>query len=188
MKKNIWLFILMFAVVAITACSVKRPIVQVSDEDGYYNTDISINKALIEAAHGVAAEVATHRLDGTLSVVTISSKKEYETVANEVHIALLENGIKLVKLNEKDPGKINIGRTDVLTVYPTVYGIESPYVAPTAVACVTPPVPGAGPTHSGGRTARVTIYARLENMKTGIVKFEKEFTSTITEYADLTIK
>ncbi len=179
----------MFAVVATTACSVKRPIVQVSDEDGYYNTDISINRALIEAAHGVAEEVAAHKVSGTLSVVTISSKKEYETVANEVHIALLKNKIKAIKLNEKDPGKINIRRTtNVLTVYPTVYGIESPYVAPPAAACVTPPVPGTGPTRLGGRTAKVTIYARLENIKTGIVKFEKEFTSTTTESADLTIK
>jgi len=176
--------------VAITACSVKRPIVQVSDEDGYYNTDISINRALIEAAHGVATEVAAHKVGGTLSVVTISSKKEYETVANEVHIALLKNRIKAIKLNEKDPGKINSRRTtNVLTVYPTVYGIESPYVAPpAAAACVTPPVPGTGPTRLGGRTAKVTIYARLENIKTGIVRFEKEFTSTATESADLTIK
>ncbi len=147
MKKNIWLFILVFAMVAITACSVKKPIIQASDEDGYYNTDISINKALIEAAHAVATEVAEHKVGGTLSVVTISSRKEYETVANEVHIAILKNRIKAIKLNEKDLGKINSRRTtNVLTVYPTVYGIESPYVAPPATAaCVTPPVPGTGP-------------------------------------------
>lgn len=183
MRTNIISVIVCISILALTsACSVKRPIVQAADEDGYYNTDISISHAAVQAVGSMADEVSSQGMNGKLAIVTISNNKKYETIANEAYIAILNKGIKAVKVNERDVN--NKIFDNMLVVYPTVYGVESPYTPPP-VNCVLPALPKPG---YSGRRAKVTIYARLENIKSGIIKFEKEFSSQVDEFADLSAR
>jgi len=172
-----------------SGCAVVRPVVQAPRETGYYNTEKSLHEALNGAVEELLSLIKDSKIEGRIAVIQFTNNKESSLCINTVFSLFIKNGYQAIRTDAEHLGDVIDQINYELTVYPIVWGIEENYgVEPGTGGCMMPlPYKEEGNIVYSGRLVKVSLYARLENTKTGQIVWVKTISKEIKEYGEKAI-